>query len=140
MKTNDKISNALNMSIEPEIVDADRFPTISEENQLPAIPEEIDVLFQGDFDKVRKNIEQAVELGKSTLEEMTHWASQAQNNFAYTALASFLASYVKTNEALLNIHKVKRDIAPTVARGNTNVLIVTTADLLRLMKQANNAA
>lgn len=137
MKTNDQISNALNMAIEPEIVDD--VPSISEGN-LPAIPDEVNVLFEGDFETVRKNITSAITSGKVTLAEMTSWASQAQNHFAYGALAAFLGNYIKANESLLNIHKVKRDIAPAKVQGNTNVLIVTTADLLRLMKQANNAA
>lgn len=142
MNTDEKISNALDMAIEPEIVD-DRIPAIPEEGATPAVPDEINKVFDGDFKTVRTNIERAIELGKFTLEEMTTWASQAQNNFAYTALASFLASYVKANESLLNIHKIKKDVAPNVAKGNTNVLIVTTAEILRIMKQAkpdDNAA
>jgi len=138
MNTDEKISNALGMALEPEIVED--VPALKEEGQVPTKDDEINAIFEGDFKQVRANIQAAVDAGKVTLEEMTVWASQAQNNFAYTALATFLSSYIKANESLLNIHKIKKDINPNVAKGNTNVLIVTTAEILRLMKQANNAA
>lgn len=143
MKIDEKISDALDVAQTPEIMSDDNVPAISEETQVPAIPNEINELLEKDFDLARDNILEAIDAGKITLREITAWAAQAQNNFAYSALAAFFEKFIKANESLVNLHKTKKETAPEKkAQGNTNVLVVTTSELLRLLKlnQTNNGA
>jgi hypothetical protein len=138
MGIDDKIANALDMEILPDLGIENGFPTVQEENSVPAIPTEIDHLLEGDFDLVRNNILKAIEDGKTTLDEIMIFARQVQSDKAYAALAAFFDKYVSANKALLEIHKEKKNLTPAIKTGNVNVLILTTSELLHKLKQEQN--
>jgi hypothetical protein len=138
--SDDKIADALGMAFIPEVEFVDDVPAIREEGEISTIlddviPTELDPILEGDFDLVRNNILEAIELGKLTLEEIRVFAKQIQSDKAYAALAAFFDKYLAANKALLEIHKDKRILTPKKSGGNTNVLILTTTELLHKLKE-----
>lgn len=108
---------------------------ISEET-LPAgvTKEEIDL------ETARKNLNFAANLGSQVLEKAADNAKSAADPEYYESFASVLKQVTEVNGKLVEIHQGKRN-QPRATAGTfnqQNILVGTTADLQRIIKEAKN--
>lgn len=119
----------LNMS--PPTTTVERFPVVVD--NTPDI-ERIDK----DFEDVRKNLEEAADIGQKALDDVADIAKQSQDAEHYSVVASMLKSVVEVNKERMDIYRrkilAKKDTAPQ-SQGNTNILNVTltTAELMKMI-------
>jgi hypothetical protein len=87
-----------------------------------------------DFDTVRNNLLELIDVGKDAIGNVADLADQSQAFKYYEVLNGLLKTAIEGNRELLNIHKTKKDIggvaAPKVVK---NQLIVTSAEMLALI-------
>lgn len=98
-----------------------------------------------DFDTARKNLLEIVETGKEAMSELLQLSVGSQDPEAYSALASILKTMIAANKTLLDTHKQIREINDMdnhednpLNINNSNVVIMTTTDMARLIKKASD--
>lgn len=92
--------------------------------------------FEVDYENVRANLTTAVETGRIALADLADFAKQAQSGRAYEVLAKVMASFVDANQKLIQIHETRKRLRGKVATSHThNNLVITTSDLLKLIKK-----
>jgi hypothetical protein len=110
--------------------------TISE----PKVPMKIDDDGNSDFDYVRRNIYDGIEIGASALAELAEIAKSSQNARAYEVLGIFMERYANINKDLYNLHKQKKELTfdpssvinHNVTNNNVNL---TTKELQELLSK-----
>lgn len=91
-----------------------------------------------DFEYVRTNLHNLIQIGTGSLKEIVDVASQSQHPRAFEVVATMIKTLVDANKDLVQIIKDDKEIkkdseAPTTVNNN---LIMTTADLLEKIKSA----
>lgn len=129
--TNDPLANALNitpMSTSNEII---VFKQPEHETPLEKI--------ETDFEEVRQNYKNMIEVGDDALTEILNVAKQSQSPRAFEVVATLISTLNNVNKDLLNLHKAAKDLATEQTTNVTNnTLMLTTKDMLELMKKKND--
>ena len=88
------------------------------------------------FEEVRDNIKRLIDLGEMSYTELVAVASASQHPRAFEVLSSLLNNMVNANKQLLEIEKLKLEIAEKKGEPkkadviNNNLFVGSTADLL----------
>ena len=94
-----------------------------------------------DLQHARQNLRTILEKAQDALDANIDFARQSDNPKAYEALAQILQAAVSASTALMGVNKTRSEIAkkqqaaagnPTV---NNNTLMVTTSDLLKMIRE-----
>lgn len=129
----DKISKLLNL---PPLV-----PDVKEENPLveTKAPETEWEQAEGDFDAARDAILNALETSEKALEQLAQIAVGSQHPRSFEVLAKLVDTIRDTGKDLINIHQQKKDLIKAPEQKNTinNNLVISTNDLLRMIKNQN---
>ena len=91
-----------------------------------------------DFEAARQNLYDIIENGQRSIDRLTELCDQAGNDKYYMALSSLMKTITDANEKLLNLQEKIREIEKlekNEPKHVTNQLIMTTADLQKLLKQ-----
>lgn len=142
---NDKISAALGIRPLSEVrEDEKNLPVeIIEDTPLPIIQtEEIDDENLRDLEEVRQNIKGIMETGEEAMREMLDVAKQSNSARAFEVVSTLMKTMLDANKDFADISTKKKfakeEINAPREAAQTNVtnnnLIVSTADLLKMMK------
>jgi hypothetical protein len=137
--TIDPLANALNiapMEIETIQVETPKKElSIIEENNSNMVS----ALAAEDFTFVRDNYYNILAKGTSALDDVLAVARQSQAPRAYEVFATLMSTIKDINKELLTMHKsakeLQREDLPDNITHNNNTLVLTTAELLKMMKQ-----
>jgi len=89
-----------------------------------------------DFEEVRQNYKNMIEVGDDALTEILNVAKQSQSPRAFEVVATLISTLNNVNKDLLNLHKAAKDLAGEQSTNVTNnTLVLTTKDMLELMKR-----
>lgn len=145
MADNDKISKALGIrplkevrqeiqSIEPEGYD-DQLPA-----EIPSTPEEDE--HQADLELARQNVKNIIEMGDDAVAEMVEIAKQSESPRAFEVVSTLMKTLLDANKDYVDISSKKKFEKGDKPQNETNVtnnnLIVSTADLLKMIKGEGN--
>lgn len=152
MSSDDKISSALGIRPMSEISDeekAEQLPAKTEEltseiNPPAIIDDGIEENLQ-DIEDVRQNIKSVINTGEDALKEMLDIAKQSEMPRAFEVVSTLMKTMLDANKDLADISSKKRFVKEEIngpkEAAQTNVtnnnLIVSTADLLKMMKGEN---
>ena len=130
--TNDPLANALNITpMSTSVV-----TTPSSEISVVETPLE---KIETDFEEVRQNYKNMIEVGDDALTEILNVAKQSQSPRAFEVVATLISTLNNVNKDLLNLHKAAKDLATEQTTNVTNnTLMLTTKDMLELMKKKND--
>lgn len=109
-------------------------PAVIEPPQAPAIAPDI----TQDFDEARTNLKELSETAMEAVKNAAIFASQAQNDKMYAALASLVRAANETQRDAMDLHKRKKDlIGQEQPKHLTQQLIMTSKDVLKLIRGEN---
>lgn len=148
--SDDKIAQSLGLTPLAEVRE-----TEVEETTAPAVIEEVNppaLIDNGaeenleDLEEVRQNIKSVMETGDEALKEMLEIAKQSEMPRAFEVVSTLMKTMLDANKDLADISTkkrfVKEEIAGPKEAAQTNVtnnnLIVSTADLLKMIKGDEN--
>jgi len=142
---NDKISTALGIRPLSEVRENEKSLTVEiiEESPLPAIQvADIDDENLRDLEEVRQNIKGIMETGEEAMREMLDVAKQSNSARAFEVVSTLMKTMLDANKDFADISTKKKfakeEINGPREAAQTNVtnnnLIVSTADLLKMMK------
>jgi hypothetical protein len=144
--SNDPIEFALGLRPIEEIEEAEDIsvPAIVEETALPAVVStnaDDDPTVQ-DIELARSNIKNIIEQGDDSLKEMVNLAKQSESPRAYEVAATLMKTLLDANKDFVEMSMKKKYakeeiINPKeaeVTNVTNNNLILSTADLLKMMK------
>lgn len=155
MKNEDKISSALGIrplsEIEQDIPEEndklDNPPAEIEEVNPPALIDNFEVQEENlrDIEKARKNIQQVMETGQDAMKEMLEIAKQSEHPRAFEVVSTLMKTVLDANKDFADMSSKKRFVREEIngpkEAAQTNVtnnnLIVSTADLLKMIKGDN---
>ena len=99
-----------------------------------------DVDLEEDYTSVRRNLNDMMEKGQTALEAAVDVAINSEDHRSFDTVAKLLASLGDVNRSLLGVHKQVKEARSKPAdhskRTTNNNLVISTADLLKLMKNA----
>jgi len=105
---------------------------------LPALKAEKN----NDYEYARRNLYDVIEKGNNALEDIMDVAKQSESPRAYEVVTNLIKTMVDANKDLLNLAKVKKDLEkeniPEQKNITNNNLVLTSADLLKLIKDKTN--
>lgn len=146
---NDKISSALGIRPLAEIDEEEKnLPVEHEDASInpPAVIEDGDDENLQDLEQVRQNIKQVMEVGEDAMREMLEIAKQSEQPRAFEVVSTLMKTMLEANKDFADISTKKkfakeelngpREAAQTNVTNNN--LIVSTADLLKMIKGDNN--
>lgn len=117
---------------------------------LPVIPNPVKDIIQApiqnnpedqakeDFDTARNSIIGALETGQAALEQLSQIAVGSQHPRAFEVLAKLVDTIRDTSKDLVDLHKQKQQ-KPVENNTFNNKLIISTNDLLKMLKQKDNS-
>lgn len=146
---NDKIAENLGLRPLSEIREEELASTaieIVEEDTLPAITINEDDENLKDLAKVRENIEGVIEIGNEAVREMLEIAKQSEQPRAFEVVSTLMKTMLDANKDFADVSTKKKfaqeeiNAPKEAAQTNTvnNNLIVSTADLLKMLKDTEN--
>ena len=118
-----------------------------DEEVLPAIVTgEVDDENLKDLAKVRENIEGVIELGNEAVREMLEIAKQSESARGFEVVSTLMKTLLDANKDFADVSTKKKfaieeiNAPKEAAQTNTvnNNLIVSTADLLKMLKDTEN--
>lgn len=149
MPKKDQISKALGIRpiteiqdditpIEPERYD-DTLPAEVPKGELVPAEDE----HQTDLELARQNVKNIIEMGDSAVQEMVEIAKQSESPRAFEVVSTLMKTLLDANKDYVDISSKKKFEKGDKPQQETNVtnnnLIVSTADLLKMMKGDGNA-
>ena len=145
---NDKIAENLGLRPLSEIREEELASQPEEvvEEILPAIvPDEDDENLR-DLAQVRENIEGVIELGNDAVREMLEIAKQSESARGFEVVSTLMKTLLDANKDFADVSTKKKfaeeeiNAPKEAAQTNTvnNNLIVSTADLLKMLKDTEN--
>tara|TARA_R110001592_G_scaffold99748_4_gene283930 strand:- start:152 stop:610 length:459 start_codon:yes stop_codon:yes gene_type:complete len=147
---NDKIAENLGMRPLSEIREEElaAAPVVVEaEEVLPAVTVNVeDDENLKDLTKVRENIEGVIELGNEAVREMLEIAKQSESARGFEVVSTLMKTLLDANKDFADVSTKKKfaieEINAPKEAAQTNVtnnnLIVSTADLLKMLKDTEN--
>ncbi len=146
---NDKIAENLGLRPLSEIREEELASTaieVVEEETLPAITIDEDDENLKDLAKVRENIEGVIEIGNEAVREMLEIAKQSEQPRAFEVVSTLMKTMLDANKDFADVSTKKKfaqeeiNAPKEAAQTNTvnNNLIVSTADLLKMLKDTEN--
>jgi len=156
MSSDDKISSALGIrplsEIEQEIPEEnDKLdnPIVEvEESSPPALIDNFETQEENlrDLETVRQNIQGVMETGEEAMREMLEIAKQSEHPRAFEVVSTLMKTVLDANKDFADISSKKRFVKEEIngpkEAAQTNVtnnnLIVSTADLLKMIKGDDN--
>ena len=148
--SDEKISSALGLRPMSDIdEDEKQLPATSapveEAKALPAVVSEDDDENLQDIEAVRKNVEEIMETGAEAMKEMLEIAKQSEQPRAFEVVSTLMKTMLDANKDFSDISSkrkfAKEEINGPKEAAQTNVtnnnLIVSTADLLKMLKDNN---
>ncbi len=90
-----------------------------------------------DFEVARDNIHDTIKTAQHATAECAQLADQSQGWQYYNTLAALLRASIEANRELLDIHKKRQDLHQEPVKQVTNQVILTSADMLQLIKGEN---
>lgn len=156
MNSDDKISSALGIrplsEIEQDIPEEndklDNPPAEIEESSPPALIDNFETQEENlkDLEQVRQNIQGVMETGEEAMREMLEIAKQSEHPRAFEVVSTLMKTVLDANKDFADISSKKRFVKEEIngpkENAQTNVtnnnLIVSTADLLKMIKGDDN--
>ena len=148
-KKDDKIAQVLNMRPLEEAEDAevvtdtvDELKNLPQESviQPPAVLERNAAENLKDIELAKANIENIINLGDDAVREMTEIAKQSESPRAFEVVSTLMKTLLDANKDYVEMSTKKRyakeEESPSTNVTNNN-LIVSTADLLKMIKGDN---
>lgn len=145
---NDKIAENLGMRPLAEIRDEEQenLPGEIIEHQVPVEVTETDDENLRDLATVRKNIEAVMATGSEAMKEMLTIAKQSEQPRAFEVVSTLMKTMLDANKDFADISTKKKfaeeEVNAPKEAAQTNVtnnnLIVSTADLLKMLKDQEN--
>ena len=145
---NDKIAENLGLRPLSEIREEELASQPEEvvEEILPAIVTDEDDENLRDLAKVRENIEGVIELGNDAVREMLEIAKQSESARGFKVVSTLMKTLLDANKDFADVSTKKKfaeeeiNAPKEAAQTNTvnNNLIVSTADLLKMLKDTEN--
>jgi hypothetical protein len=146
--SDDKISSALGIRPMSEIDETEISTEIEyvEEHTPPAVISDEDDENLQDLDQVRTNIQGVIDLGQDAMQEMLEIAKQSEQPRAFEVVSTLMKTMLDANKDFADISSKKKFAQEEInapreaAQTNTvnNNLIVSTADLLKMIKGDND--
>jgi hypothetical protein len=116
---------------------------VEQGQQLPAVAEKLADENLKDIELARKNIESIINLGDDSVKEMVEIAKQSESPRAFEVVSQLMKTLLDANKDFVDMSTKKRfakeEQTPTTNVTNNN-LIVSTADLLKMIKDDNSNA
>ena len=145
---NDKIAENLGMRPLSEVREeaTEDLPIEVVEENLPAEIVEFDDENLNDLEKVRSNIQDVMNTGQEAVREMLEIAKQSEQPRAFEVVSTLMKTLLDANKDFAEVSTKKKfakeelngpkEAAQTNVTNNT--LIVSTADLLKMLKENSN--
>jgi hypothetical protein len=117
-------------------------PVINSEEQLPAVvtPEAEENL--KDIELAKRNIENIINLGDDSVKEMVEIAKQSESPRAFEVVSTLMKTLLDANKDYVEMSTKKRyareEANPSKNQVTNNNLIVSTADLLKMLKDGSD--
>tara|TARA_Y100000389_G_scaffold41400_1_gene36098 strand:+ start:9529 stop:9987 length:459 start_codon:yes stop_codon:yes gene_type:complete len=117
-------------------------PVIDSEDQLPALvtPEAEENL--KDIELAKRNIENIINLGDDSVKEMVEIAKQSESPRAFEVVSTLMKTLLDANKDYVDMSTKKRyareEANPSKNQVTNNNLIVSTADLLKMLKDGSD--
>lgn len=117
-------------------------PAINSEEQLPAVvtPEAEENL--KDIELAKRNIENIINLGDDSVKEMVEIAKQSESPRAFEVVSTLMKTLLDANKDYVEMSTKKRyareEANPSKNQVTNNNLIVSTADLLKMLKDGSD--
>lgn len=118
---------------------------VEEKDNLPAV-QQVDAAVEEnlqDIELAKSNIQNIIELGDDAVKEMVTIAKQSESPRAFEVVSTLMKTLLDANRDFVEVSSKKRYAREEAAGGKkeTNVtnnnLIVSTADLLKMIKDGN---
>lgn len=150
MNRDDHISSALGIRPITEVNDSEEqnLPVEVEQEkpiQAPVLLDDVAEENLADLEKVRTNIEEVMQTGQDAMQEMLTIAKQSEHPRAFEVVSTLMKTVLDANKDYADISSKKRFVKEEIngpkEAAQTNVtnnnLIVSTADLLKMIKGEN---
>lgn len=135
------IANALGLRPLEEIREdeIENLPEIIEYDNLPVVPNSVNDENLADIELARSNIKSIVQKGNESLDELLSLAKQSESARAFEVVSTMMNTLLAANKSFVEMSDKKKyakeDNSTTQQTNVTNNnLILTTADLLKMMK------
>jgi hypothetical protein len=149
MPDNDKISKALGIRplkeiqnevqpLQPEGYD-DTLPAEVAKGEIVPVEEE----HANDIELARQNVQNIIEMGDDAVKEMVEIAKQSESPRAFEVVSTLMKTLLDANKDFVDLSSKKKFESSDKPQNETNVtnnnLIVSTADLLKMIKGEDDA-
>lgn len=112
------------------------------EDNLPAIPSNEAEENLADIELAKKNIENIINLGDDSVKEMVEIAKQSESPRAFEVVSTLMKTLLDANKDYVEMSTKKRyareEANPSKNQVTNNNLIVSTADLLKMLKDGSD--
>ena len=110
------------------------------ENRLTITSDDDD--FKTDYSYTRENYYNLMEKGHDALDELLEIAKSTEHARHFEVASQLIKNLGETNEKLVNLQKVKKELTNKAPTGptsvNNNLYVGSTSDLLKLIKDKKN--
>ena len=137
----EEVNPVVPTQVEPEPAQ-EMLPVIDGEDQLPALvtPEAEENL--KDIELAKRNIENIINLGDDSVKEMVEIAKQSESPRAFEVVSTLMKTLLDANKDYVDMSTKKRyareEANPSKNQVTNNNLIVSTADLLKMLKDGSD--
>ena len=112
------------------------------EDRLPAIMDEGAEENLADIELAKRNIENIINLGDDSVKEMVEIAKQSESPRAFEVVSTLMKTLLDANKDYVEMSTKKRyareEANPSKQQVTNNNLIVSTADLLKMLKDGSD--